>query len=53
MRIKDYLNQPHWKDIKTFPYHKYEQNKIFPSHRVNIAEVIEEIKAGIASEFRS
>ena len=41
-------NKPHWKDIKTFPYHKHERNKIFPSHRVNIAEVIEEIKAGMA-----
>ncbi len=26
----------------------HERNKIFPSHRVNIDEVIEEIKAGMA-----
>jgi hypothetical protein len=37
-------NKPHWKEIKTFPHHKHERNKVFPAHRVNVDEVIEEIK---------
>lgn len=37
-------NKPHWKDIKTFPYHKHEQNKVLSSHRVAINEIIDIIK---------
>jgi len=37
-------NAPHFKEMKTFPYHKHENNGIFPSHRISVAEVIQEIK---------
>ncbi len=32
-------NKPHWKNIKTFPHHKHEKDKVLPSHRVNIEDV--------------
>ncbi len=37
-------NKPHWKTIKTFPHHKHECDKILPSHRVTVVDVIHEIK---------
>lgn len=40
-------NLPHWKNIKTFPNHKHENDKVLPSHRVNIDDVIEIIKERI------
>lgn len=33
-------NKPHWKNLKTFPHHKHEGDKVLPSHRVNIDDVI-------------
>jgi len=40
-------NSPHWRKLKTFPYHRHEERKVFPSHRININEVIEIIKGKI------
>lgn len=40
-------NKPHWKNLKTFPHHKHEKDKVFPSRRVTITEVIEIIKEKI------
>jgi len=40
-------NKPHWRNLKTFPHHKHEKDKVFPSHRVSIAEVIDIIKEKI------
>ncbi len=37
-------NNPHWKDIKTFPHHKHIEDKVFSSQRVNIDDVIETIE---------
>ncbi|MDR4508724.1 MAG: DUF6516 family protein [Candidatus Brocadiaceae bacterium] len=37
-------NKPHWKNLKTFPYHKHEEGKVFPSHRVIIDDVVTIIK---------
>ncbi len=37
-------NKPHWKNLKTFPHHKHEGDKVFPSHRVNIDDVIKTIE---------
>ncbi|HHT9107460.1 MAG TPA: toxin-antitoxin system TumE family protein [Candidatus Wunengus sp. YC63] len=46
-------NKPHWKALKTFPYHKHEQGKVLPSHRVNVDDVIEEIKEKITRNSAS
>ncbi len=40
-------NKPHWKNLKTFPHHKHEGDKVFSSHRVNIDDVIKTIKERI------
>ncbi|MBI3582974.1 MAG: hypothetical protein HY096_03360 [Nitrospinae bacterium] len=37
-------NKSHWKNLKTFPHHKHEKNRVLPSHRVNIEDVIMTIK---------
>lgn len=37
-------NAPHFKELKTFPYHKHENDGILPSHRISVDEVIQEIK---------
>jgi len=37
-------NKPHWKEMATFPHHRHEGAKIFPSHRVTIVEVLEEVE---------
>ena len=37
-------NKPHWKNIRTFPHHKHEENKVLPSHRINIDDVIKTIR---------
>ena len=37
-------NKPHWKNIKTFPYHKHERGNVLPSFRVSIDDVIEAIQ---------
>lgn len=40
-------NKPHWKNMSTYPHHKHENDQVFPSHRVSIADVLEQIEAGI------
>ena len=40
-------NKPHWKDISTYPHHKHENNQVFPSHRVTIIDVLDQIKGKI------
>jgi len=40
--------KPHWKNLKTFPYHKHEKGKVFPSHRVTIDDVVTIIKARVS-----
>lgn len=40
-------NKPHWKNLKTFPHHRHEKDKVFPSYRVNVYDVIEEIRKKI------
>ncbi len=42
-------NKPHWKNIKTFPHHKHEKDRVLPSHRVNIEDVLKEIKDRLKS----
>lgn len=37
-------NKPHWKNLKTFPYHKHINDQVSPSQRIDIQEVIEIIK---------
>ncbi len=37
-------NKPHWKNISTFPHHKHEGEKILPSVRVSIEDVLKEIR---------
>ena len=36
-------NKPHWKDMKTYPYHMHEKDQVFPSHRVTITDVLDQI----------
>lgn len=33
-------NAPHHKELKTFPHHRHEGNKVLPSHRITVDEVI-------------
>jgi len=40
-------NKPHWKSISTYPHHKHENNQVFPSHRVTIIDVLNQIKERI------
>lgn len=40
-------NSPHWEKLKTFPHHRHEERSVFPSHRVEIKEVIEVIKGRV------
>ena len=37
-------NAPHHKQLKTFPHHRHEGNKVLPSHRITVNEVIEVLK---------
>ena len=45
--IKRWDNKPHWKYLKTFPHHKHENDKVLPSYRINIDDVIKTIKERI------
>ena len=40
-------NKPHWRDMSTYPHHKHENDQVFPSHRVTIADVLEQIEERI------
>jgi len=37
-------NAPHHKALKTFPHHRHEGDKVLPSHRITVDEVIEVLK---------
>ena len=41
-------NKPHWKDMSTYPHHKHENDQVYPSHRVTIVDVLDEIEEKIA-----
>lgn len=38
-------NQPHWKNIETFPHHKHEKDKIKPSDAISVEDIINVIKS--------
>jgi len=40
-------NKSHWKDMATYPYHKHENDDVFPSYRVTIVDVLDQIKEKI------
>lgn len=40
-------NSPHWKEMGTYPNHKHENDQVYPSHRVTIADVLEQIEGKI------
>lgn len=46
-------NRPHWKNLKTFPHHKHDRDKVLPSHRVNIDDVMKAIKERIKGSIRN
>lgn len=37
-------NKPHWRNLKTFPHHRHEKERILPSYRIGIDDVIKMIK---------
>jgi len=38
-------NKPHWPHLKTYPDHRYENDLVLPSPRVNIADILNIIAA--------
>lgn len=38
-------NSPHWPDLSTFPHHRHEAGKVYPSERIQIFQVINFIRA--------
>jgi len=34
-------NQPHWRDIRTFPHHKHKGDEVQESKERNLADVLE------------
>jgi len=43
-------NKPHWNGMSTYPHHKHENDQVFPSHRVTIVDVLDQIEKKIAVE---
>jgi hypothetical protein len=43
-------NAPHWKNISTFPHHKHIGNKLLPSPRPILKEILTEIEKIISSK---
>ncbi len=41
-------NKPHWSGMSTFPHHKHENDRVSPSHRVTIVDVLDQIEEKIA-----
>jgi len=41
-------NKPHWRDMSTYPHHKHENDRVSPSHRVTIVDVLDQIEEKIA-----
>lgn len=33
-------NSPHWRNVGTFPHHKHERDRVLPSPRVSVYDVI-------------
>jgi hypothetical protein len=40
-------NKPHWRDMSIYPHHKHENNQVSSSHRVTIADVLDQIEEKI------
>jgi hypothetical protein len=40
-------NSPHWKKVKTFPYHKHIADDVFSCQKMSISDVISEIEGKI------
>ncbi len=40
-------NKPHWKGMTTYPHHKHENIEVFPSYRVTIGDVLDQIEKKI------
>lgn len=36
-------NSPHWGEMATFPHHKHENDQVYPTHRVTVADVLDQI----------
>ena len=36
-------NSPHWEEMATYPHHKHENDQVYPSHRVSISDVLNQI----------
>jgi hypothetical protein len=45
-------NSPHWPDISTFPHHRHEDDRIHPSERITITELLEFVRQRIRSTIR-
>jgi hypothetical protein len=44
-------NKPHWSGMSTFPHHKHENDQVFPSHRVTLVDVLDQIEEKIAAKM--
>ncbi len=40
-------NSPHWKEMSTYPDHKHENDQVYPSHRMTITDVLDQIEERI------
>jgi hypothetical protein len=40
-------NSPHWKNVKTFPYHKHIANDVFACRKMTVSDVISEMEEEI------
>ena len=40
-------NSPHWRKVKTFPYHKHIADDVFSCQKMSISDVISEIEGKI------
>jgi len=45
-------NKPHWKDLTTYPHHRHEDDRVSPSHRVTIVDVLDYIEEKILTMKR-
>ena len=53
--IKRWDNSPHWKDLKTFPYHVHQGNNLEPkeSSEVFMEDVLREVEKLLSPGMRS
>lgn len=35
---------PHFRDIETFPHHKHEKEKVMPSNKASLKEILHEVE---------